>query len=439
MNVCIIELNDSEIRAGRDAKIILRSPGYAVVRKDRLYTGNDALRLAYLNPRETYNRFWDKLNQDALQTPASNYRHHADLAYAHLMAIYQQCGKPGEILFAVPGAYTRDKLALLLGIAGACPFQAVGIVDSAVAAAAAVVDQGRYQHLDIHLHQAVITQLDAAEQITRTKVEVIDDSGLLRIYAAVSALIADLFIEQSRFDPHHHAVTEQALYDQLPQRLQTLQHGNEVQFEIHYKNTTHQARLRREQLLARLQPIYEKILQRLAPDRTLLLGDRVNTLPGLTELLPGTEVLSAETVFKGCTEHQVHIRSQGPALNFITALPVTKQPLIKAANPRARPIRTDAVTKRPARVTHILSGHQAYPLSREHSYLSAGGAVTASRQDDSLGQIAADGAGQVTVSAAGGHAVFLNGRQVHGGCAVQPGDKLGFSGSDAGFTFICVN
>lgn len=437
MSVCIIELNDSEIRAGRDAKIILRSPGYAVVKKDRLYTGNDALRLAYLNPRETYNRFWDKLNQDALQTPAPNYRHHADLAYAHLMAIYAQCGKPGEVMFAVPGGYTRDKLALLLGIAGACPFQAVGMVDSAVAAAAAVVDRGQYQHLDIHLHHALVTQLDADQQITRTKVEVLDDTGLTRIYTAVSALIADLFIEQSRFDPHHHAVTEQALYDQLPQCLQTLQHGDEVLFEIHYKNTTHQARLHREQLLARLQPIYEKILQRLAPNRTLLLGDRVYALPGLTELLPDTRVLAAETVFKGCTEHQAHIRSKGPALNFITALPVTERPSVTAVR-AAQPVPAGGTDGQP-RVTHILSDHQAWPLSRNNIYLYAGGAVTASRQDDSLCQLAADEAGQVIITAGDSHAVYLNGSQVHGSTAVQPGDKLGFSATDAAFTFIRVN
>ena len=333
MSVCIIELNDSEIRAARNAKIILRSPGYAVVRKDRLYTGNDALRMAYLNPRETYNRYWDKLNQDTLQTPASNYRHHADLAYAHLMAIYQQCGKPEEVLFAVPGGYSREKLALLLGIAKACPFRAVGLVDSAVAAAAATVDRGQYQHLDIHLHHAIVTHLDADERITRTKVEIIDDTGLNRIYTTVSALIADLFIEQSRFDPLHHAVTEQSLYDQLPQCLQTMGHSNEVLFEIHYKNVTHQARLYRETLLNRLQPVYEKILQRLSPERTLLLGDRVSGLPGLSERFPDTEILTAETIFKGCSEHQTHIRSSGPALNFITTLPATGNPSISAAAP----------------------------------------------------------------------------------------------------------
>lgn len=437
MSICIIELNDSEIRAARNAKIILRSPGYAVVRKDRLYTGNDALRMAYLNPRETYNRYWDKLNQDALQNPARNYRHHADLAYAHLMAIYQQCGKPEEVLFAVPGGYSREKLALLLGIAGACPFQAVGLVDSAVAAAAAIVDQGQYQHLDIHLHQTIITHLVAAEQITRTKVELIDDTGLERIYTTVSALIADLFIEQSRFDPLHHAVTEQSLYDQIPKCLQTLCQSNEVLFEIHYKNTTHQAKLHRETLLSRLQPVYEKILQRLSPVQTLLLGDRVSALPGLTELLPNTETLAAETIFKGCSEHQAHIRSTGPALNFVTTLPTTGNPSISAATSDGEVSRTGAVTDR-MRVTHILAGNQAWPLTRDKTYLSADGNVTASKHNDSRCHVTAD-AGRIFITPETGQAVYLNGREILGGTEAQPGDRVEFPGSDSSYSFICVN
>ena len=437
MSICIIELNDSEIRAARNAKIILRSPGYAVVRKDRLYTGNDALRMAYLNPRETYNRYWDKLNQDTLNTPARNYRHHADLAYAHLMEIYQQCGKPEEVLFAVPGGYSREKLALLLGIAGACPFKAVGLVDTAVAAAAVVVDRGLYQHLDIHLHRAIITHLDADERISRTKVEVIDDTGLDRIYTTVSALIADLFIEQSRFDPLHHAETEQALYDQLPKCLQTLHQSNEVLFEIHYKNATHQAKLQRETLLSRLQPVYEKILQHLTPDRTLLLGDRVSALPGLTEILPGTETLAAETIFRGCSELQAHIRSSGPALNFITELPATDKPSISAvALPRE--VSRPGATADHMRVTHILAGHQAWPLSGSKTWLSAAGDVTAARHNDSRCNITAD-SGRIIITPEAGQTVFLNGREIQGGAEVQPGDMVEFPGSDSRFAFICVN
>src|SRR3990172_12282752 len=151
MSPYIIELNDSEVRVAAAGRIIVRSPGCAVVRGERVCFGHEALKLAHLHPRETYNRFWAHLSQDALHTPTRRFRHHADLAYAHLLALYEEAGKPDEVIFAVPGSFSNEQLSLLLGIAQACPFKAVGLVDSAVASAAAVAGRGRYAHVAIYL------------------------------------------------------------------------------------------------------------------------------------------------------------------------------------------------------------------------------------------------------------------------------------------------
>jgi len=438
MSLCIIELNDSEIRAARDARIILRSPGYAVIRNDRIQTGNEALKQAYLNPRETYNRFWDKLNQDSLQTPAGNYRHHADLAFSHLMSIYEQCGKPTEFIFAIHGGYTREQLALLLGITRACPFEAVGLVDSAVASAAAVVDNGLYQHLDIQLHKVIITQLNAdQEHVVREKVEIIDDTGLIRVYTAVSALISDLFIQQCRFDPLHHAETEQALYDQLPKCLQTLARSSEVMLEIQYKNTTHQAKLHRDELLTCLDPIYDRITRRLSPARTTLLSDRFTILPGLNDLFTGAAILAPETVFRGCAEHQLRIRTKGPALDHITSLPVTDEPSVTAVTEvKNRDYNQTAAVHE--RITHVLYGHLARPLSADKTYLSPRGKTTAIREQDSHCVVTID-SGRFILSAMDGMSVYLNGKEINGGTLVQPGDTVGFTESAPIYTFINVN
>ena len=226
----------------------------------------------------------------------------------------------------------------------------------------------------------------------------------------------------------------------MPQCLRALRNSNEVLFEIHYKNTTHQARLHREALQSRLRPIYEKILQRLPQDRTVLVGDRVNALPGLTQLLPETAVLSAEAVFKGCTEHQAHIRSRGPALSFITALPVTSKPSISAVQRTVEPARRNgAAVQRPVRVTHVLSGHQAWPLSPAGTYLSASGVVSASRAPDSCCEVTTDADGQAVVTCGDEHDVYLNGAQIRDRVVVQPGDRLGLPQSGSSYIFICVN
>ena len=139
---CIVELNDCEIRVADDARIILRSPGVAVLDKENLHLGEEAVKKAYLNPRTTYNRYWHKMNQDALPTANRRFRHHADLVYTHLLKIHEQAGTPAELLFAVPGSYSAEQLSMLLGIAAACPFSAVGLVDIAVASAASVATAG---------------------------------------------------------------------------------------------------------------------------------------------------------------------------------------------------------------------------------------------------------------------------------------------------------
>ena len=161
MTIVTVELNDSEIRVARGNQVILRSAGVAVVNREGLHVGDEALKLAYLNPRETHDRHWYKLNQDALHAPARDYRHHADLVYAHLLTLYEQAGKPGELIFTVPGSYSDQQLSMLLGIVAACPFNAVGLVDTAVAGSAMIASTGPCQFLDMHLHQCVITQLEA--------------------------------------------------------------------------------------------------------------------------------------------------------------------------------------------------------------------------------------------------------------------------------------
>ena len=255
----IIELNDSEIRVARNADIVLRSPGYAIVGKDGTQLGDAALHLARLNPRAVQNRFWHNLNQDPLQSPTARVRHNADLAYAHLLAIHEQAGKPDNVLFAVPGFYSNEQLALLLGLVEASPFNAIGLVDSAVAAAATLVGPGSYVHVEIHLHHTVVTCMDVVDDVKRTSVQIIEGAGLATVMDDCAGMIADLFISKTRFDPQHYAETEQSLYDRIGACLLTLAGRSEAIIEIPYQKTNYSVKLPRLALLEALQPIYRRI------------------------------------------------------------------------------------------------------------------------------------------------------------------------------------
>jgi len=442
MSLSVFELNDSEIRVANGTDIILRQPGYAVIKADTIDSGATALKLARSNPRATYNRYWSQLNQDSLIVPSHLARHNADLAYAQLLAIHEQAGKPEEVLFAVPGSYSKEQLSLLLGIVEACPFTAVGLVDAATACATTIAESGSYSHIDIHLHYALITTLAVTDKVSRTSVKIIDNNGLTDIYDTCAGYLSDIFIDQSRFDPLHHAETEQSLYDQIPACLRNLQSADEVTLEIHYKDKRYQARLFKEPMLERLKQHYEKIYREISGTTTNLVSDRFNALPGFAEHLDNTIQLDEGAIFAGCNINLLNIRSAGPSLSFITSLPATKQTNLAEVVEQRQASREIPQSRKLAdsgHVSHALINNRAYPLNGEPLYLSATG-YAAKKQDAHIHCSASltrqEGA---RLKPESDLTIFINGIRVNGVTTVSPGDTVSFAGSDTVIRFIEVS
>ena len=159
MTDAVIELNDCEVTVVQAGNVVASSPGIAVIKEDRIELGQAALQSTHIDPRNTFSRFWSNLNQDNFKRRTKLARHNADLAFAHLSALNEMAGEVDEVVFAVPGSFTKGQLSLLLGLAEASPFTATGLVDAAVAATAATAGAGEYNHLDIHLQHTVVTSL----------------------------------------------------------------------------------------------------------------------------------------------------------------------------------------------------------------------------------------------------------------------------------------
>lgn len=456
-DLAVIELNDSEIRVARDADIVLRSPGYALVGERGIEVGEQAVRKAWLNPRATQNRYWQQLNLDPLPNPTARARHHADLAYAHLVAIHESAGKPDQVVFAVPGHYTNDQLALLLGLVEASPFTAVGLVDVAVAAAAPHVAPGEYTHAELYLHQVVLTRVDVGTEAVRGSVDVVDGAGWARLLDDCANRIADLFIEQSRFDPQHHAETEQSLFDQIPRALRALERDVETTIEITYHGASYAVKLPRSIVAEVLQPTLRRIVAKLPGGRQVLLGDRLARLPGLEKILDaadalpaGGQALPADAVFAGCRAHLDRIRSTEAALDFVTRLPAAGEgtrapagvagPESGSGSGRAMP--ADAGTSAPSveavpPATHVLCGDRAFPLDRGRVFLDA---RTPRVRDDAEQAHAAAWSeeGRVSVASLNGQRLLVNGREVASETVVWTGDRLGFADAAAEYRFIHV-
>ena len=78
-------------------------------------------------------------------------------------------------------------------------------------------------HLEIQLHQAVISELaERNEQVELQRTTPLPGCGLLQLQERLVELIAAEFVRQTRFDPRRKAATEQQLYDALPAALRAL-------------------------------------------------------------------------------------------------------------------------------------------------------------------------------------------------------------------------
>jgi len=365
MSIAIIELNDSGLCCGNGHGELIVSPGYALIADQGITTGQAALQRAYLEPRQSFNQFWRQLNLSPLPINSKLARHHADLAYAQLLQLHQDSGSPEKIVFAAPGSFDREQLAILLGLAKAAPFQAIGLVDAAVAATSQTAMTGPLLHLDIQLHQSVITRLNASGEVERSTVELLPELGIKTFYDLWAQYIADQFIRQYRFDPLHTAAGEQQLYDRLPMWLWRLNDATETGVELDSPQGRYRINISRAQLQACSERATLQLRNKLTELRrdggTLLSSHRIELLPGLTEQLSPTAVLPASAVIDGCLHHLELISGHSEQLPFITRLPIS------AKTPEQRATSTDKQSSpsHTPRPSHLLYRHRAYAIGNQ--------------------------------------------------------------------------
>ncbi|MGI9286019.1 MAG: hypothetical protein ACR2P1_11570 [Pseudomonadales bacterium] len=382
MSTCIIELNDIGLFTTVAAGLYAESPGYALLNGAEVVVGKYAQAAARLHPRQINNRFWQQLGMNPLAEQSHLARHHADLAYLHLQHIHQLASEPEQVIFAVPASFDREQLAVLLGITQQCPFDAVGLVDLAVAAAAGVDVAGSGVHIDMQLHQAVVTSFSASDgSVAREATRIVEGGGMLALFNQFSHLIADAFIQQCRFDPLHDAQSEQLLYDALPEWLQQAPEVQEFVFEIPQANTVHKAKLPRDSFLEPVRQLQQRIQTR-ADELTdaiqcTLVTQRLFNLPGFFELVANGIAVPQGAVADACWNHADIISSDDASLPFITRLPAT---LVRQTN---EPADLQASAQSMSTATHIVVDNTAYALGEEALYLHANGdgclAVAANR------------------------------------------------------------
>jgi hypothetical protein len=418
MSIGLLDLHDSNLQLWhQDTRV--QSPGYALLQGKEYLFGVPARAAARLQPRDINTRYWWQLSTEVLQPALGPARHTGDLVHAHLRQLHQEANSPGEVLLAVSGSMQHQQLALLLGIVQQCPFDAVGLVNRSVALGSLYSQGERLFHLEIQLHQALISELAVRENTVELQRALpLPGCGLLQLQERLVEIIAADFVRQTRFDPRRKAATEQQLYDALPAALRALQSSAETNLDIN----GYQARISAHELQAAGKRLFDSARESmgiLRPDDRVIADPLAALLPGLTGAFERLEVVQADDMYRALQLHQGQLIQRGQALSFVTALPCIEQEIIPKKEPASTP--APAIPSPPptpaSRATHLLYQNVAQPLMESGTALADGWELYRSSEGWQL----RGGVSSVTV----------NGAAYRPGQLMDNGDAIVIGGNDA--------
>lgn len=441
MSVVAIEINDVGLRAIGAGGEIADSPGFAHT-DGEVRTGAAARHEARLQPGRVFNHFWHDLSLEPLPGNVGGAESAADLAFHHLRALQEQIGAVERVILVVPGHYSREQLSLLLGIAREAGLPVQGLVDFAVAAADRPVPGRQLLHLELMLHQSVLTRLTQGRRLRREEVAVAAGAGQLALHDAWAAAVADTFVRTTRYDPMHSAEAEQSVYDRLGDWVAEAHRGGAATLSVPRADGEHTTTIKDAALAAAGAAALRDIARRVAATSrpgdplTVLLSDRFAHVPGLhaalREAVPGLELidLAPGAAGAGALRREAEIVSGGDSVAFVTSV---------SWDAAAARLATPPQEPRPAGAppaTHIVYGGRAWPIGAEP--LSFGSEPA---DDDRVVVVTGDvqgvsarhcsvhrNGGDIILTDHSSHGTYVNGRRVEGSMPVQYGDIVRLGG-----------
>jgi hypothetical protein len=432
-----LEINDVGLVLVRDGEIVAEEPGCAMLDGGSVETGSAALRRARLKPLYAETRHWQELGTAALPRPMPAAATYADVAYAQLAALAAALPADArDTLLAVPGWYSREQLAVLLGVAREAGFEVVGLVDAGLAAASLEPVPESVLQLELATHQSVLTVLDHGGELRRSGCEVLPRHGWLALQQAWLDLVAAAFVRRTRFDPLHEAASEQRLWNSLPGWLEALEREPVVSLTTEAAGAPLSVELSREDFAASAAATYDALLhavQRARPARgplQLRVSHRWARLPGLADRLAGLRDCEVRELPRGAAAlgalaYERVLRRDPGALVLVQRLPV---PLRAAGAAPAAPAPSVPAAARPTHLVHRglawaivaepLAIGAAVPAGRRALAVPAGPGV--SRLHCTLTR-AVDGVWLEDLSTYG---TFVNGERIGGRTSLRAGDRL---------------
>lgn len=440
MRTIAIDLNDAGLVVADAETVLAIEPGYALVEDRKITTGTSAYVEARLKPRRISNRYWANLSAASGTAGVRGVDSSAELAFAQLRELWTRFGGEGtEVVFVVPGSYTRDQLGLLLGLAQECGMPVRALVDAAVAASARPYPGKQLLFLDASLHRASVTPLEQGEEVVAQSEQGLD-TGRADLVDSIARWFAELFVLATRFDPFHHAETEQSLYDSLPEWLARLRSAESAEVALTHGNDEFRVTVAREQLLGVVagfgRALVQLIAQVRAPEAGLViqLSERLTDVPGLETHLGRLDDVRLARLAPGHAAQAVLAAvdsiDRGGPVKLLKHLPWRGEPADDDAAPaEAEPAPQLPQTDLPTHVVYAGVAHR----------LSAAGLLVGREAQDGRRTIVVDGEhgglsrshfelvlrdGEVKLRDLSRHGTFVNERRVAGETALKIRDVI---------------
>ncbi len=436
MNVAAAHVNDAGITVLDAKRTLYREPGFALLDDDQLITGNEAYAAARVKPRRIQHRYWSELATTPLADQVFGHLSAADLASRQLEQMWRPLASAyDKVIIVAPPTMSNDSLGLLLGIASELKLPVSAMVDSAVAATRREYKNAVPVHIDMSLHATSLTRLGQNGRAQIERVEILESCGTYALFDAWIRVVAEAFVQQSRFDPLHTAHTEQMLLDRLGGWLVAACSNKTVKLAVEYGNLSHEAEIESLELIGAAAPIYQNIASKLralyrAEDTPAIqLSDRLARLPGLADMLKarvGGEVFLLEpgATARGALARCRDQKDSANGIGLIRQLPWDQTAVVVEAK--------YAQEGQSARPTHVLFEHMAYRIDESPLVL---GSQTAEGERTVPLPIAMPGVsrrhcsvrnqnGQCVLEDHSRYGTFLNGHRIDGSAVLQVGDSV---------------
>jgi hypothetical protein len=215
-------------------------------------------------------------------------------------------------------------------------------------------------YLDAGLHDVSLTVISNGQQWQRQQSVTAHTKGLLSVIDRLANQIAKQLIQTERFDPLHLAATEQQLFEQLFEHLESQNLGTSSTIQLihedrRYEHTLTEAALRNA-TVDMVPDIIKCIQTNTASTAELLVSHRAALLPGLLEamaLIPSVQVtrLTDSALFEAFDQALPTLLESQDFNQLIYQLPKTQRPSNRPA----------ADTESPT-ITHVLFNGRAIPI-----------------------------------------------------------------------------